>query len=76
MERNKLKKLVLFILCVFILALIYTFFDSHANYDSSYTLGWSMGRNTRHIIKIFATLTLILLAFRNFKARKSDKRNS
>ena len=71
MTRNKTKNLILFILCVFILSLIYTIIDNHTNYNSAYTFGYSTGQNFRYILKIFGTLALIVFAFRGFKTRKT-----
>jgi len=70
MTGKKLKKLILFVLCVFMFSLIYTFIDNHTNYESAWTFGYSAGRNFKHFIKVFGSLALILLAYRNFKTNR------
>jgi hypothetical protein len=61
---------MLFILCVFIISLIYTLVDNQTNYESGYTFGYSAGKNFRHFIKIFGSLGLILLVYRDLKMKK------
>ena len=70
MTRKKFKNFMLFILCVFVISLIYTFMDNQTNYESGFTFGYSAGRNFRHFIEIFGSLGLMFLAYEAFKGKK------
>lgn len=70
MTKKKFKNLMIFLLCMFIISVIYTVIDNHTNHSSAYTLGYSTGINFRHVIKLFGSLALILLAYRKFKTKE------
>ena len=67
MESNKVKKVIILIIVVFVVSLLYTIVDTYPWNITSYDMGRYTGIIFKHIIKVLGLTGLFILLIRNSK---------
>jgi TRAP-type mannitol/chloroaromatic compound transport system permease small subunit len=74
MTENRVAKIALFLLVIFIFSFVFAVIDNGYENFSAYELGRTTGQMMKYFLKNLGTLALIVLAYRLFKENKSQSK--